>query len=267
MALVSFNNLSEVDKTRAIEKLISQSTPSQDFFFMMALSVLMATFGILIDSIPVIIGSMLIAPLLSPILSLSLGIIMSDGALMARSVRTIVRSMILAVVAAAVATLLFGNGEVASDILAALEPSFIYMAIAIIAGFAASFALVKPKLNETLPGVAIAVALIPPLALIGVGAAKWSWEMMTGAFVIFLLNAIGIIFASMITFSLMHFYVKRRIARVVVREEEEKLRKEKEMAGEKRADVSAGKTDEPPSGLPHMRGGETSGERGHTIRI
>jgi len=226
MALISFNNLSETDKTQAIENLVSQSTPSQDFFFMTVLSILMATFGILINSIAVLIGSMLIAPLLSPVLSLSLGIIISDAKLISRSVATISKSMGLGIGAAFIATLLFSGGEVPAGTLSSLEPSFLYMGVAIVAGFAATFALVKPKLNATLPGVAIAVALIPPLALIGVGVAQWSWIVITNAFLLFSLNIIGIVFASMITFSLMNFYVKRRVARETIKEEDEKLRSE-----------------------------------------
>ncbi len=229
MALILFNTLSKKDKTDAIEKLISHSTPSSDFFFMTVLSVLMATFGILLDSIAVVIGSMLIAPLLSPILSLSLGVIMSDFKLISRSTGTIGKSMLLAIASAAVATLLFGNGA-NGMLMSVSEPSFLYVAVAIVAGFAATFALVKPKLNETLPGVAIAVALIPPLALMGVGIATWSWVMISGSFIIFLLNAIGIIFASMVTFSLMNFYIVRRIARETVNEEDEKLKKEQQDA-------------------------------------
>ena len=84
------NTLSEADKSKAVEKLITDSTPDFDFFLLMTLSMLMATFGLLIDSAAVVIGSMLIAPLLSPILSFSLGIVMSDSKLISRSFYTIV---------------------------------------------------------------------------------------------------------------------------------------------------------------------------------
>ncbi|MCR4330701.1 MAG: TIGR00341 family protein [Patescibacteria group bacterium] len=226
MVLVSFNNLSEADKTRAIENLVSQSTPNQDFFFMTFLAVLMATFGILIDNIAVLIGSMLIAPLLSPILSLSLGIIISDGKLISRSFSTILKSMGWSIVGALTVTILFSGGNVPESALSSLQPSFLYMGVAILSGFAATFTLVKPKLNERLTGVAIAVALLPPLALIGVGIAQWSWVIITNAFLLFLLNIIGIVFASMITFSLMNFYVKRRVASESIREEDKKMEAE-----------------------------------------
>jgi len=233
MPLILFNNLSETDKTEAIEKLVSQSTPSTDFFFMVVLSILMATFGVLIDSMAVVIGSMLIAPLLSPILSLSLGITMSDSKLIYRSFFTISKSILWGVLAAVIATFLFSGGVLPGGVIESLSPSFLYMGVAIVAGFAASFAIAKPKLNETLPGAAIAVALIPPVALIGVGIATFSREIMTDALLVLTLNMIGIIFASMITFSLMHFYVKRRVARETVKEEEKKLKEEEKYEEEK----------------------------------
>ena len=227
MGFISFHNLSQADRQKATETLITQSTPTQDFFFMIVLSILMATFGILINSMAVVIGSMLVAPLLSPILSVALGIILADSKLIKRSVQTILKSTGIGVMAAALVTLFFAPEVIAPEMIRNLEPSFLYMGVAIVAGFAATFALIKPQLNATLPGAAIAVALIPPLALIGVGIAKFDWEIVTNSIAIFVLNLIGIIFASMITFSLMNFYRERGTARETIIEEEEKLEGEK----------------------------------------
>ncbi|MBU1557927.1 DUF389 domain-containing protein [Patescibacteria group bacterium] len=226
MKLVLFNNLEESDKVNAVERLISHSTPSQDFFFMMALSVLTAVLGILLESVAIVIGSMLIAPLLSPILSLSLGVTTADSDLMNRSLLTIVKSLFVGVSVSAVATLLFAGGKLPETLIISSEPSLLYVAVAIVAGFAASFALVKPKLNETLPGVAIAVALVPPISLIGIGIAQWSWITITEAFLLFGLNALGIIFAGMVTFSLMNFYTKKKVVENVIVKEDKKLEEE-----------------------------------------
>jgi uncharacterized hydrophobic protein (TIGR00271 family) len=226
-----FNNLSEDDKALAITKMIEQSRPSKDFFLMIALSVLMAAFGLIMNNTSVLIGSMLVAPLLSPVLSLALGFTISDTNLVQRSFITIGKSIVVAVIAAAAATLLFGNG---TDMTSSyMEPSLLHIAVAIVAGLAASFAIVKPKLNEMLPGVAIAVALIPPIAMTGVGLAKGSWSAMTGGFIIFLLNVIGIVFAAMVTFSLMNFYVRRGVAmRAIEKEKKEMAEEEIQKAGE-----------------------------------
>ncbi|HBO17233.1 MAG: hypothetical protein UR69_C0002G0111 [Candidatus Moranbacteria bacterium GW2011_GWE2_35_2-] len=231
MTLVLFNNLTEKDKARAIENLICESTPRQDFFLLVVLSILMATFGLLIDSASVIIGSMLIAPILYPILSLSLGVVIADTKLIARSFYTILKSLTFGIAASAIVTVFFAsNFQENSEILARTQPSLIYAAIAIIAGFAASFALIKPHLSETLPGIAISVALMPPLAVTGIGIARFDWYIISNSFLLFLINAAGIIFASMIVFSLMHLYIKRQVASEAIKKELAAVKKELEKA-------------------------------------
>jgi len=232
MPLILFNNLTEKDKSAAVEKLICDSTPRTDFFLMMILSILMATFGMLIDNVAVVIGSMLVAPILSPVLSLSMGVVMSDTKLMSRSFYTIVKSMTFGISAAALVTLFFGSaqGDFMPGLIYHIQPSLIYASIGIVAGLAASFALVKPHLSETLPGVAISVALIPPLAGVGIGIAWLDWNIISNSFLLFLLNVSGIIFASMIIFSLMNLYISRKVAREAVEKEEKIIEKEKEKA-------------------------------------
>ena len=223
MVLVLFNNLTEKDKTKAIDSLISESTPRQEFFLMILLSILMATFGVLIDNSAVIIGSMLIAPMLYPILSVSLGIVMSNGKLISRSFYTLLKSTAVSIIGAIIITWLFGlNTELGKEFLSRTEPTIIYGTIAFISGLAASFALVKPDLSETLPGIAISVSLIPPLAATGIGIARLDWAVASGALIMFLLNTAGIIFASMIVFSMMNLYIKRNIVRkIIIREKKE----------------------------------------------
>ncbi|MDH4330488.1 MAG: TIGR00341 family protein [Candidatus Moranbacteria bacterium] len=240
MVLVLFNNLTEKDKSRAIDNLISESTPRQDFFLLVILSILMATFGLLTNSAAVIIGSMLIAPILYPILSLSLGIVIADFRLISRSFYTLVKSIVFGVSASALTTIFFKpkffNLETEearllfSEILSRTEPTIIYGAIAVVAGLAASFALIKPHLSETLPGTAISVALIPPLAVTGIGIATLDWNIISNSFMLFMVNTIGIIFASMIVFSLMHLYIKREEVRKVITRESGVMEKEIEKA-------------------------------------
>ncbi len=109
MPTTLFTSMSEKNKNDAIRKLIDESTPHDHFFVMTVLSVLMATFGLLINSITVIIGSMLIAPLLSPMLGISLGVVMADGKLMYRSLWTIAKAVALAIPSAAIVSLLFSS--------------------------------------------------------------------------------------------------------------------------------------------------------------
>jgi uncharacterized hydrophobic protein (TIGR00271 family) len=224
-----FKGLEEADKEKAIEKLIKSSVPRQDFFLMIVLSVLMATLGILINSEAVVIGSMLITPLLYPVLSLSLGVVMASYRLINQSLKTLLKSIVLGITAAVLASLLFSYSLETNPVLIyKLEPSFLYLAIALIAGLAMAFALVKPHLNETLPGVAVSVTLIPPLATIGIALSKLNWHAITSALIVFLINIVGIIFATVIVFSLMRFYPKRKKAQQVIKKEQAEIEKIKE---------------------------------------
>jgi len=215
--------ISSSDKTKAVKELISHSTPNDEFFAMIILSVILATLGLLMNSVAIIIASMLIAPLLFSILSLGMGFAMSDNILIKRSAETSIRAIIYGLAASIVTTWLFFPffKELAPGILMRTEPLFPNIILAIIAGLAASIAMAKPKLNETLPGVAIAIALVPPLSIIGIGIAELNSEIILGALLLFLINIIGIILASFLVFSLMDFYGKRKIAEKIVNEEDE----------------------------------------------
>ena len=227
-----FRNVSDTDKSKAVEKLIQDSTPDYDFFLLVTLSVLMATSGLLLDSAAIVIGSMLIAPVLFPVLSLSLGIVMSDHKLMSRSVYTILKSVVIGIISAITITLLFAptTKELSFEIFLRTNPSLLALLVSIVAGIAVSVTLVRPKLSATLPGVAISVALIPPLATIGIGIAWFDWSVISGSFVLFLLNIIGIVFASLVSFSILNLYVKRNVAEQTIEKEEKRVEREEKKA-------------------------------------
>lgn len=225
-----FNNIPEKDKAIAINDLIGDSTPRPSFFFLVILSVLMATCGLITNNIPVLIASMLIAPLLSPFLSLALGFVIADGKLISRSFFTLLKSSAWAIGISAAVTWFLWNLTTSADtlvtftpdILERVHPSTIYFLIALIAGAATAFARLQPDLSEVLPGTAIAVALVPPLATIGVGIATLNFTMASEAFFMFVINAVGIIFAAIVLFFLMKLYTeKQMIIRSVERADKE----------------------------------------------
>ena len=230
-----FRVISDADKARAVSKLIEDATPDFDFFYLLVLSVLMATFGLLSNSETVVIGSMLIAPIMSPVLALALGLSMSNHSLMLRSGSTLVRATVFAVGAATLAALLFsfnsfGSGDVTElfTITSRTAPSLLSFAIAIVAGLAVSYSLANPHLSATLPGVAVAVALMPPLAVVGVGIAHLSLGIAAGALVMYLVNVAGIVFAAMLTFSLMDVHNKRHQATSKIVAEERRVEREEQ---------------------------------------
>lgn len=232
MRINIFDNINNKEKADAVDQLIIHSTPRQDFFLLVLLSVLMATTGLLQNNVAIIIGSMLIAPVLYPILGIAMGIVMANAQLIFRSLGTLAKSLVIGVLAAAVVTLLMYTPgsqnlfHITPEIVLRIQPSLSDVAIAIFAGLAASFALVKPQLSETLPGVAISVALVPPLAVFGIGIAARDFVVASNAFILLIINILGIIFACVLIFSIMNFYVQRREAKEVIKKEDRELEKE-----------------------------------------
>lgn len=234
MSLIVFSNLEERDKTKAVESLIAHSSPRSDFFLMVVLSVAMATFGVLIDNTAVVIGSMLIAPILYPVLGFGLGVALLDLKLIGRSFFTVIKSVLVALITAAAITFIFspytGSPSQNMEVVSRLDLGVVAFAIAVVAGLAASFALVKPHLSETLPGVAISVALIPPLAVSGVGFALFDWEIMMQSLLLFGLNILGVALISVLVFFLLNFKVKSKVAERTIKKEDKKIEKEREKA-------------------------------------
>lgn len=240
-----FHDIGEKNKEDAIASLIKDSSPKPSFFFLIIMSVLMSTLGLLVNSPSVIIGSMLIAPILSPILSIALGVTLSDNKLITQSGFTLLKGLFYSIGLSTITTWLLWNvvkgNELMSvynpEILSRTQPSIIYLFIAIIAGLATAFARVKPELNETLPGTAIAVALVPPIATVGIGVATMNLTIISGALSMFILNSIGIIVAAMVMFSLMNIYSKKKVVTTSLNEVEkeqkelaDKIEKEKKNA-------------------------------------
>jgi len=175
---------------------------------------------------------MLIAPLLHPVLGLSLGVSMSNHKLIHRSLKTIGMALIFAIGVAIAATFLFSFGHfegiINDAILSRTSPSLVFLVVAVISGFAVTYALVKPDLSETLPGVAVSVALIPPLAVLGIGIARFDPSIVAGSAVMFGVNILGIVAASMFAFSIMNVHGEERLAQTTIRKEEKRVEKEKE---------------------------------------
>jgi uncharacterized hydrophobic protein (TIGR00271 family) len=192
-------------------QLRDSSTPDFDFFMMVVLSSIIATFGLITDSAAVIIGAMLVAPLMSPILGVSLASITGDGKLARDAVASLLRGMAFAIIVAWLLTLasqiLPFNPilEIPREVAARTRPSPFDMGIAVAGGLAAAFALAQPGLSAALPGVAIATALMPPLCTIGVGMALGDWRIAGGALLLYLTNLAAIAFAGVLTFFALGF--------------------------------------------------------------
>lgn len=216
------------ERKKSIEKIIESSCPNRDFFLMIAASSIITALGILIDSIVVVIGGMLVAPMLSPLLALALGVEIADFKLIRRTSWAIVKAVTVVVFVALIISLFMPLDIENNKVLDGLSPSLAFGGIALVSGVAAAFALAKPDMSESLPGVAVSVTLIPPLSAIGVGLSHFQWPLIRDALQMFAINIVAIVAAGVVVFSLMKFYMQRGQASKELKEEEKILKNGKE---------------------------------------
>ncbi len=194
-------------REQVMDQLSQAASPGFDFFLLVFLSCSIATFGLVTDSVAVIIGAMLIAPLMSPIIGLSLASVAGESRIFRRAVMALIEGALMAVLLSALLgwignVLPFGLLiEIPSEVLARTHPTPIDLGIALAGGAAAAYALAQPHLSAALPGVAISTALMPPLCTVGIGISLGRSEIALGALLLFLTNFVAISFAGIVVFA------------------------------------------------------------------
>lgn len=183
---------------------------SSNYYLLLFLSGAIATFGLLSNSSATVIGAMIVAPLMGPIEGMSFAMVMANRRLLKRSALSLTLGALLTVLTATVLTHLIGIEALTDEISARTQPTLMDLGVALAAGATGALAKSRRGIADALPGVAIAVALVPPLSVIGVGIAFASSEVFWGSLLLFLTNLAGIIFSGGLVF-LAHRYgsVKR----------------------------------------------------------
>jgi len=197
--------------------LISRTQWHWRFGIMMALSVLVAVMGLLAGSAAVVIGAMLLAPLMTPVLgaaaALSMGLPKKASVSIARVVVATIGSIALAYIASKLA--LTGSESLSSEIESRTRPDIRDLIVALAAGAAGSYATVRADTSSSLPGVAVAVALVPPLATVGITLEAGNLVWAQGALLLYLTNLVAIVFVSILVFLATGFVPPRRLATTV----------------------------------------------------
>jgi uncharacterized hydrophobic protein (TIGR00271 family) len=166
--------------------------PKVDFFVMIALSAAIATFGLLQNSPAVIIGAMLVAPLMAAIFGLSMGVVRGDLRLLRRAASATLRGMLLAIVVGVLFTLMIPAATPQNEVISRTQPNLLDLGVALASGAAGAYALCRKEVSAALPGVAIAAALVPPLATVGIGIALGQGSIAGGALLLFTTNLVAI---------------------------------------------------------------------------
>ncbi|WP_194778229.1 DUF389 domain-containing protein [Pararhodonellum marinum] len=185
--------------------LRDNSKTTSSFLVLMFLSTLIATFGLFGNSSPVIIGAMILAPLMNPIISLSMGVLRQDQSLVKDSLKAIGLGLLVGYVCAVLITWMTPLNTLNSEITARIRPNLLDLGVAVGSGVAGAYAHAKKEIAKTLAGVAIAVALVPPLAVSGIGLGWADWPVFIGSFLLLVTNLGGMVLAAALTFLLLGF--------------------------------------------------------------
>ena len=185
------------DQQRTVrEAIVSGAELTQSYLIMNGLATVVACYGLLANSTAVVIGAMIIAMLLGPIMGLALAMVDGDTSLLKRSAMAEFVGAVLVLALGMLIGKLHGAIPISEEILSRTKPNFLDLAIAVFGGAAGAYATVAPKVSVGLVGVAISTALVPPLAVCGICLARGLPELAGGAFILFVTNLVAIQCAS-----------------------------------------------------------------------
>jgi uncharacterized hydrophobic protein (TIGR00271 family) len=183
------------------------------FGILLGLSATIATAGILTNSTATVIGAMIVAPLGTPIMGIGLAVVIGDAQRLWRSVGLVLGGAVAVILLAAFLSWILPelqplatNGQITGR----TSPGLIDLIAAIATGFAGAYGMARKDVSDVMPGVAIAISLVPPLAVVGITAAAGDWGSAWGAFLLFASNVVAMIVAGTILLTLYGYHREAR---------------------------------------------------------
>ncbi|MDH5597855.1 MAG: DUF389 domain-containing protein [Cyclobacteriaceae bacterium] len=198
-----------------IKKDISFRGPSA---WILIFSILIASIGLNVNSVPVIIGAMLISPLMGPILGVGLSIGTHDLPTLTKSLKNLGIAVAISLITSTLYFLITPLNVEQAELLARTKPTILDVMVAIFGGFVGIIAGSRREKSNVVPGVAIATALMPPLCTAGYGLANLNFFHFVGAFYLFFINSVFISLSTFIVVKYLKFPLVTNI-------EEEKIKK------------------------------------------
>ncbi len=182
------------------------------FGIMLGLSVLIAVMGLSANSAAVVIGAMLVAPLMTPVLGIAAALAMSLTRHLGRSALIVAGGTVGSIALAFVLGRFLPDGELSNEIVSRTSPDLRDLMVAVAAGAAGAYATVQKNASSSLPGVAVAVALVPPLGAVGLTLEAGRTDLAYGALLLYLANLAGIIAVATGVFLVTGFVPPRRLS-------------------------------------------------------
>lgn len=193
------------EQYQTVDELVEKSQPNSVYYTLLLLSAFIITAGILVNNAAIVIGGMLLTPLLTPILFIALGITSGELPSIRGALYLVGKSALIVIASGVILALIFGSSDASFVVDDNVRTAALYFLVAVSAGVAGTFAWARRDVMDIIPGVAIAVSVVPPLSLIGIGIATLDFDLARFNFLIFTFNLLGIIAGSLVVFSLLQF--------------------------------------------------------------
>ena len=181
------------------------------FSVMLGLSVLVAVMGLSADSAAVVIGAMLLAPLMVPVMAIAAAISMALPRHLLRAAAIVAVASLASVLLAFLVAMILPDGQLPGEVLSRTSPDLRDLLVALAAGAAGAYATVRSDVSSALPGVAVAVALVPPLAAVGLTLEGGRADLAEGAALLYVANLTAIVLVGVLVFLLTGFVPPRRL--------------------------------------------------------
>lgn len=201
--------LTVVEQDDIIRQAQLNASLNIDYVTLILVSATIATLGLLLNSAAIIIGAMLVAPLMSPLISLSSGLTIGRVRMAVRATGTLFIGVMMALIVAIVLGVLLPIDLSTPEMLSRGRPTLLDAAVALASGVIGGYATTRKDIPAALAGVAIAAALMPPICTVGLGLALGDNSLAFGALILFLINIICIIGAGMVVFIYMGMSLRR----------------------------------------------------------
>lgn len=180
-----------VDHAAVLKQIAEDSGWSGRYAFLILISASISLLGLLMPSVAVLIGAMLLSPLMMPIIGLGFGIATLDFREIRRAATALGLGAAIAVTLSVILVSISPVQTITSEIAGRTQPTLFDLLVALLSAIAGAYALIRGR-GGTVVGVAIAIALMPPLVVVGFGIATWNGTVFAGSLLLFLTNAVTI---------------------------------------------------------------------------
>jgi len=196
-------HLKQNELQKTVGNLLEESILKSRFFILLFLSTSIATLGLLTENASVTIGAMVIAPLLTPLLCFSLGALNFKPKMIIFGLKALILGSFFSIVLSAILVQVLGTKEVPAYLIKLYEfHGFEFIYVALFSGMAGAYSSLKKETQDELIGVAIAAALVPPLAFAGIALGVWDISLFKETIVLYLVNILATSLGAMLVYAI-----------------------------------------------------------------